>query len=281
VAFAFFASALQLSQRKFGMGNSWRPIFVLSAVMQFVPFILLVLFGKPRGNQSSYQQISKVDRNRTRKPSLLRVLLKQAKTTDFWLHFTSRSALMVFGSFLLFIPSFMSHCYDMDAASSARVGSGFALGCLLAVSTLSTYYSSLDRTMFQKRTFLLLLLLLSTLCAASQLAHVLGCITLTAPIGSFLMFLWGFSFSIPFYIPPSLFALEKGGKISSATIADIFDVGGFTLLALFNRYVTRIDHTVKAAWGVTFSILTACSITSSIALGIVTRDKPLQDNVPK
>jgi hypothetical protein len=40
-------------------------------------------------------------------------------------------------------------------------------------------------------------------------------------------------------IPPSLYALSRGGTESSATIADVFDIGGFALLAAF-----------KAAWRV-------------------------------
>ena len=53
--------------------------------------------------------------------------------------------------------------------------------------------------------------------------------------------------AIPLYIAPSLFSLEKGEKISTSTIADMFDVSGFTLLTLFNRYGTRMNHTVKVA----------------------------------
>jgi hypothetical protein len=56
------------------------------------------------------------------------------------------------------------------------------------------------------------------------------------------MFLWGFSFAVPFYIPPSMFALARGRKESSATISDVFDVVGFIMLALFNGYVASIQH---------------------------------------
>lgn len=41
--------------------------------------------------------------------------------------------------------------------------------------------------------------------------------------------------AIPFYLPSSMFALKRGGKDGSATIADAFDVCGFGLLAAFNR----------------------------------------------
>lgn len=62
------------------------------------------------------------------------------------------------------------------------------------------------------------------------------------------MLVWGLGFAVPFYIPPSLFALKRGGVESSATIADVFDIGGFALLAAFNGFVAGIDHASKAAW---------------------------------
>jgi hypothetical protein len=91
-------------------------------------------------------------------------------------------------------------------------------------------------------------------------------LTLTPAAATFAIFLWGFAFSIPFYIPPSLYALSRGGKQSSATIADVFDIGGFTLLAIFNGYVASIDHTNAAAWIPTFLMTTACALTSLVSL---------------
>jgi len=46
--------------------------------------------------------------------------------------------------------------------------------------------------------------------------------------------------AIPFYLPASMFALKRGGKDGSATIADAFDVCGFGLLAVFNGIVARV-----------------------------------------
>ena len=42
-------------------------------------------------------------------------------------------------------------------------------------------------------------------------------------------------------------ALERGGVQSSATIADVFDIGGFALLALFNGYVGKSFHSNEAS----------------------------------
>ena len=68
-------------------------------------------------------------------------------------------------------------------------------------------------------------------------------------------------------VPPSLYALSRGGVQSSATIADVFDIGGFSLLALFNGYVAGLVHPQqRAAWIPTFQITTACSVASLISL---------------
>ena len=69
-------------------------------------------------------------------------------------------------------------------------------------------------------------------------------------------------------VPPSLYALSRGGVKSSATIADIFDIGGFSLLALFNGYVAGIAHSKPAAWVPTFTITTACSAIALVAVSL-------------
>ena len=68
-------------------------------------------------------------------------------------------------------------------------------------------------------------------------------------------------------VPPTLYALKRGGKECSATIADLFDMGGFMLLAAFNRYVAGLpDKTNPVVWIPTFVITTACAITSLVSL---------------
>jgi hypothetical protein len=69
-------------------------------------------------------------------------------------------------------------------------------------------------------------------------------------------------------VPPSLYALARGGAKSSATIADVFDIGGFGLLAAFNGYVAGIEHAVKVAWVPTFQITTLCSLLSLLSLSV-------------
>lgn len=112
------------------------------------------------------------------------------------------------------------------------------------------------------------LLGMATCCVLGQLGHMSGVLHLSANASAALLFIMGFSFSIPFYIPPSLYALERGGMTSSATIADVFDFGGFGLLAVFNGYVASIHHDVLRAWIPTFWILTGCSLISMVSLSL-------------
>lgn len=64
-----------------------------------------------------------------------------------------------------------------------------------------------------------------------------------------------------------MFALKRGGKDGSATIADAFDVCGFGLLAVFNGYVARVlDVNTKHAWLPVFSWMLGGSIVAMASL---------------
>ena len=73
--------------------------------------------------------------------------------------------------------------------------------------------------------------------------------------------------AIPFYLPSTMFALQRGGNEGSATVADAFDVFGFSLLALFNGYVAHVlDATSKHAWVPVFSWMLRGSLAAMISL---------------
>ena len=260
-AFALFATVLYALENK--MNQPWRVVFGVSALLQVLPIALLTYFGRKtvknaeRNMQGGNEETASLQ-------SSLRVLRRESRTLEFWLQLLSRSSLMVFASFLLFVPTLMSQVYGSSNAFAAQTGSIYALGCLLSVTFGSQLYSRLPK---KKQAFANLLLMgTATFSSLAQLAHVSGAWEISATASAASMFLWGFAFSIPFYIPPSLYALARGGKQSSATIADVFDIGGFALLAVFNGYVASIQHAQAVAWIPTFQITTACSLTSLIAL---------------
>ena len=275
VAFAFFAWLLQRS-------GDWRLIFQVSSAVQLIP-LCLVTYAK-RGTTAE-KEICESSSEPVRASSLkqaLNVLRREAATPEYWLHLGSRSILMILVSFLLFIPSYMTQCYDMTAASSAKVGSMFALGCFLSVSVLSekSYPSKMHGGQHaigkhRKSLSMLGLLTLSTLTLACQVLHLRDMLFLTPTIGSALIFIWGFSLAVPFYLPSSMFALRRGGKEASATISDSFDIVGFGLLAFFNGRVARVLSEAgsfesmsrrKHTWLSVFKLMTGMSITAAVTL---------------
>ena len=264
--FAIFAAVLHGLESK--MRQAWRPVFALAAVAQVVPLVLLHIFGTNRG-KNKFEPKSMAKNNKPSFGLSLMTLKREASTLDFWLHFVNRSVLMVYASFLLFVPTLMKQVYQSSSSFAAQVGSIYALGCLLSVTAGSRLYPTLKR----KEKLLLLTFLLggAILSSFGQLGHMSGWWKLGSWGSAMLLFFWGVAFSIPFYIPGSLFALERGGKESSATITDIFDAGGFGLLAGFNGYVASIaEPTDPLAWRGTFRITTVCAILSYISLSLAT-----------
>ena len=268
ISFASFAWLLQLvagsdnARATSGLGivdSGWRLVFLVSSMIQLIPLTMLHFTGNDEPKKSIGKTQSKS----------LAILLREAGMPEFWFHLLSRTLIMVLISFLLFIPTYMSQCYGLSAASSARVGSLFALGCLTSVMTLSerSYPASSSTFGYKQKAFAMLYLMgISSVCLLFQYAYLQGMINLSPIMGSISMFIWGFALSIPFYVPSSIFALKRGGNEGSATIADAFDVTGFGMLAVFNSYVARVLNVVgdkKAAWSPVFLAMLIGSTISS------------------
>ena len=282
VAFSLFGAVLY----RFGdvIDQPWRVVFLVASILQVLPLTLLTYFGgrllkedikhDNKDNMNSKNdktfKSDQVGGSVSSKSSMrrsLQVLQREACTVPYWLHLISRSCLMVYGSFLLFVPTLMNKVYGCSLSFSNLVGSVYAFGCLLSISVGSQYYSSLSQK--KGRVYLnAFLLLIATMASITQLLSVSGTMIIPAWASVLSLFWWGFSLSVPFYIPPSLFALDRGGKESSATIADSFDLPGFLLLAMFNGYVASIRHNLPSDWSGTFLITTGCSMISLVSLSM-------------
>lgn len=218
LGFAFFASLLQWTitgasaPSTAGVGSieeEWRWVYRAAALIQLLPLLMLTHYGNGITNNamSTYKREESVTTSRL--DQSLTILRYQSLKPEFWLHLISRSLIMVLVSFLLFIPSFMAQCYGMTSSSSAQVGSLFALGCLLSVSTLSEKSfpsvgmitnetgpreSRLIQVNYRRKAYsMLAFLATSTMCLLIQTIFLRGTISLTPLIGSLLMFLFGFS----------------------------------------------------------------------------------------
>jgi MFS family permease len=194
VAFASFAAVLQFFSGR--MKQTWRPVFAISAVIQIFPVLLLRYFGGRVNKQEAFLNI----KSKSKKPSLgqsLKTLRTEAGTPEFWLHLVSRSSLMVFASFLLFVPTLMCQVYQSSPAFGAQTGSIYALGCLVAVTGVSPVYSRLPCR--GKVAMLIGLLSVATATSGAQWAHMAGLVHMSAPMSATILFLWGFAFALPFY----------------------------------------------------------------------------------
>ena len=264
-----------------GRNESWRVVFALSAVIQTIPIVLLSIFSPQKrllskaNSDDAKKEVLDASNGNTEQSSgrstsihdSLRILWSVASELPFWLHLLSRAALMVFASFLMFVPSLMSNCFGISSALAAKTGSLYALGCLLAVSIGSKPYNNLNGR--SKIVANAVQLGTATFSALTLLLHVRGAISLPPSFGMFLMFIWGVSFAVPFYIPSSIFALERGGKKSSATISDFFDFFGFLCLAAFNGHAASIQQNIMIQWSLCFVILASCSATSLVCLTLL------------
>ncbi|KAG7354508.1 major facilitator superfamily transporter [Nitzschia inconspicua] len=272
VAFSMFATILYVLAET--TRQPWRKIFFASALLQAVPLALITYFGRKTLRETDPLS-KKKDNIQPATVNPVRILIKEARSApEFWLHLLSRSCLMVFASFLLFVPTLMSQVYGMSPSFAAQVASIYSVGCLFSVSLGSRIYSLLPK---KKQIFAIVTLLgLATLSSLVQLGHVMGAFPISSTASAMSMFVWGFAFSIPFYLPPSLYALERGGKAGSATISDAFDFLGFALLAIFNGYVASIAHKDVSAWIGCFQITTLCSFLSLIAqpLAVFLQQRP-------
>ena len=276
-SFSLFAAILFALEDR--MVQPWRVIFLVSTALQILPLCLLTYFGGKTldANKADAAATGKDGKNISDEGSLatamesprfgdsLAILRREATTPEFWLHLLSRSCLMVFASFLLFVPTLMNQVFGCSNAVAAQVASAYSLGCLVSVSLGSRLYSALPTTK-QKITSIGGLLALATTASLAQLGHATGIAPLSWTLSIFSMFVWGFSFSLPFYLPPSLYALARGGRECSASIADCFDFFGFMLLAWFNKYVASIgQHSNPLSWAGCFRLTTACSLIAMVS----------------
>ncbi|KAL3783825.1 hypothetical protein HJC23_005318 [Cyclotella cryptica] len=279
-----FATGVGLEPAQDGIDTSWRLVYLSSSAVQLVPLALLYMFKKKSIVGNGGQNTAKLN-SEAPTPIIrsLMILSRESRRLEFWLHLLSRTLIMVMISFLLFIPTYMNQCFGMSSASSARVGSFFAMGCLASVTTLSEKVfppSSTTFTYKRKSWAVLCFLGISTICLSVQFAFLQDLIPLSPMTGALSMFVWGFSLAIPFYIPASMFALKRGGEEGSATIADAFDVCGFGLLAVFNSCVARVLNTSgqngilvnrKAPWSPIFLWMLIGSAVSMVSMFFAVR----------
>ena len=274
MSFFAFASILQSFATS---ASSWRLVFWLSSSLQLVPLFMFMLFSHVskddmidkdtdsmihNENQESIENTS--NSATTSMKESIRILIQEAQFPAFWMHMIARSSLMIIASFLLFVPSYMSTGFGMSSANASRVAALYAIGSMLAVSFGAKKFSSSD----VNRQCIAIVTMLGSLIGVCvlQIMHICGKLSLTPIIGGVSMLIWGLAFSVPFYIPCSMYALRVGGRKSAATIADAFDLVGFSMLAWFNGFVARRSQDLLVSWLSPFAILGGFAWTGLVTL---------------
>jgi len=156
---------------------------------------------------------------------------------DFWLMLIPKAVLFTYTQFFMnYIPQLLNVSYGYDHGTSATLGGvaqGGSVVGLLVVGNM--FYKSLP-----KGEKVLLVFALLAMCAVVPFALSLGPAVLPKSAVVPLTVLWGLAYALPFYIPPGEFAMQVGGKASTALFTNIFDAAGFAASAVWNPWASGI-----------------------------------------
>jgi hypothetical protein len=90
-----------------------------------------------------------------------------------------------------------------------------------------------------------------TLLALQSLPISWVCAAMPQPVLLLAIFLWGFAWSLPFYIPAGVMALQLGGPEHAALLTNIFDAAGFLVavspLAMFPATMIASEGFVRVS----------------------------------
>jgi len=136
-----------------------------------------------------------------------------ATSGRFWLLCASVMCTTVLMDFLIFLPLYLASFEGVSSAQASSWASAFPIGCLLALVAGGFVY---DRVSRKGRIALLGgLLAATTLCVAalwglSRATRIPDSLEFTIAI--VVLFFYGFSLAPAYYLPPSVFSNEFGGK---------------------------------------------------------------------
>ncbi|CAM9529245.1 unnamed protein product [Discosporangium mesarthrocarpum] len=190
--------------------------------------------------------------------SMASFLVRCAKNSDFWLMLCAKAALTVPGLFAPVLSLFLTTVYGIGSGSGAVLVSAFPLGGLLSNTLLARKYGRL-RTREQIG-IVAGNLLFCTACSGALALHTMGVLSLPLWVSVVLLFLWGFNFALPYYIPSGIFALRMGGQAHSAFMSNVFDAMGYMLFIVFNSYALTSGS--QGNWAPVFSQLSLLMFVS-------------------
>jgi OPA family glycerol-3-phosphate transporter-like MFS transporter len=156
-----------------------------------------------------------------------------AKSGRFWLINLSLMCTTILMDFLVFLPLYLTSFEGVSSAQAGAWASAFPIGCLLALVAAGFIYDAVSR---KGRVGLLggmlggTSLCLGALWCLKELPMVPA--SLAFPLAIVILFFYGFTLAPPYYLPPSVFSNEFGGK-HCAFLVGLIDAFAFFASMLY------------------------------------------------
>lgn len=265
---------------------SWRTIFLISAALTAVVFVVLYFLLKdaprdvglesatpltsdsdPPDGAASQSPDEIQDARRLAPPnpvdslSLGQACVYFALSGRCWFICLSLVFLTIVMDFLNFIPSYLSKSLQLDAGAASMAGSTFPAGMLVALIFTSFVYDRLTKRQLMRT--LGGLLLIGCLAVLVLWRLDLAPAGIRAPLAIGTIFTLGFSISPAYYIPMSVFAVAFGGKHSGFLVA-LIDVFGYCGALVFNYFGGSIA--LLYGWTVFLSGLLTIAILATLCM---------------
>jgi MFS family permease len=135
--------------------------------------------------------------------------------------------------FLIFLPLYLASFEGVSSAQAASWASAFPIGCLLALFAAGFIYDGVSR---KGRIGLLGGLLAATSVCVAALWCLKGLPMIPDsfkfPLAIVILFFYGFTLAPTYYLPPSVFSNEFGGK-HSGLLVGLVDAAAFSASMLY------------------------------------------------
>mmetsp|Transcript_5883 Transcript_5883/g.7113 ORF Transcript_5883/g.7113 Transcript_5883/m.7113 type:complete len:218 (-) Transcript_5883:67-720(-) len=166
-------------------------------------------------------------------------------------------------SFELFLPLFLKHTVNPPSSATAFMTAVLPLGVATSIVFGSAVLEFLPKTVRDAGVLLMLFLLfLCTVCIVFFTVSTIGGGFSDAMIAQttvlLLLFSYGFFLGYPYYVPPSLYALEFGGE-DAAMVMSMVDTITAIFSAIFASYGANL---ASDNWVLPVGILSLCSLAA-------------------
>eukprot|EP01036_Dinobryon_divergens_P026275 gene26275-34900_t len=263
--------------------RTWRSVFWVASAIQLLVSVVYAIALKAMpsqpGVQSPLTANNETDLDGDSQGDPLRQV---ASNSRFWLMLLGKSCLMMSGQFMTFLPLYLSTGLKLPANHAATNSALFAmadifitqLGSLLSNLYGTRIYVLVNVEVIQVTTiagFNIAGGLLVTLLALQSLSIPWVCAAMPQPVLLLAIFLWGFAWSLPFYIPAGVMALQLGGRKHAALLTNIFDAAGFLVAAVFSLPAGRYGSLGGKHWFPVLATLAAGQFIAALAMFISER----------